>query len=329
MAKPLYDLYIACCKKEGGVVHTVLQDDGTLAVKERVSLSEPLYLALTENRLHALLCDPNETGESGYVSLSLSSCGTLGQPTPPVFTGGGEACYLSVCGDYVYVANYQTGSVARLSLAGERLLRTRDGHGADTQRQEASHPHWIAPAPDGRFWLCADLGTDTVVTYDRDLKEVGCAQTPAGQGPRHLVFSEDGRFVYCVNEIGNTVTVFSYADGVLTPLSTVEALPGEHGESYAAAVRLANGRLFVSHRGDDSLTVFSVSGETLTFEQTVSCGGRWPRDFALFGEFFVCTNEKSDSVTVLRQEDDRFVLCDTLSLPRPLCVVGRLHSAAD
>ena len=320
---PQFHLYIACCTADGGVAHAVLYDDGTLQQIGFVSLPSPMYFALDGDRLHTLLCDPFQTGESGVTAVSLRPDGTLGKPAPVVPTGGGEACFLSVADGNVFCANYQTGSVARISENGALLVRSHTGHGTHKTRQDAPHPHYIAPSPDGKFLLCADLGTDTIITYDRDLCPLFSAKTPDGSGARHLVSSPDGRFVYAVGEIGNTVTVFSYENGRLTPLETVNALPGDHAESFAAAVRLYDGKLYISHRGADCVTAFTADGERLMFEESVPSGGKWPRDFDWFGDFLVCTNEKSDSVTVLRRRDGGWTLCSSLALPRPLCVVGK------
>ena len=313
---PLFDLYIACCTEDGGIAHVVLGDDGTLTKADFAPAPSPLWLVRENRRLHTLLLDPSKTGESGYTAFALGDDGALGQAEKTVSTGGAEACHLSAVGETVYVANYQSGNVAKLTPDGRFVRRHEDG-------ASASHTHYIAPSPDGKFLLCTDLGTDTVFTYDFDLNPLYAAKTPTGSGPRHLVVAPDGRFVYCVNECGNTVTVFSYENGRLAPLKTVNALPFDHGESYAAAVRLYDGQLYVSHRGADCITVFRADGARLTFEETVSCGGNWPRDFDMFGEFLVCTNEKSDSVTVLRKRAGTWAVCSALSLPRPLCVVGK------
>ncbi len=314
---PLFDLYIACCTEDGGVWHVVLYDDGTLEQAETVSLPSPLYVVLQQNTVHTLLYNPFKTGESGYTVLPLDNDGTLGKNGEITATGGGEACFFSVTDEGVYIANYQTGSVAKLSPNGDCFVRSHERGGA------IPHPHFIAPTPNGEWLLCTDLGQDTVITYDRALNPMFTAKTPAGSGPRHLAFSPDGKTVYCVNELGNTVTVFSYENGRLVPLETVEALPGYSGESYAAALRLYDGKLYVSHRGANCLTVLNAANERLAFEERIPCGGNWPRDFDIFGEFLVCTNEKSDSVTVLRKNGGEWTVCSSLSLPRPLCVVGK------
>jgi len=320
--KPLYTVYFACFGEEGGVARALLFDDGTLNVREFVPLPSPLYLALSETELHVLLNAPFGTGESGYTVLPLSESGALGAVADIRPTGGGEACHLSLFEGACYVANYQTGSVARLPEKGERLLRVHEG-GDNPARQGAPHPHFIAPSPDGTCLLCTDLGTDSILVYDRYLNPQYTAKLPTGSGPRHLAYAADGKTVYCVNEMGNSVTVFAYENGHLTSLNTVSTLPTAKGESYAAAIRVWDDLVVVSNRGNDSLTVFRAEGERLTVQEAVSTGGKWPRDFHVFGDFLLCANERSDTVTVFRKKSGHLERCSALSLPRPLCVVGR------
>ena len=56
---------------------------------------------------------------------------------------------------------------------------------------------------------------DTVFVYDRNLDYVSKARVPDGYGARHLALSPDGKYVYCVNELVSSVTVFAYERGVL------------------------------------------------------------------------------------------------------------------
>ncbi|MBO7171032.1 MAG: beta-propeller fold lactonase family protein, partial [Clostridia bacterium] len=54
----------------------------------------------------------------------------------------------------------------------------------------------------------------------------------------------------------------------------------------------------------------------------VSCEGKGPRDFNLFGDLLISTNEKSNTVTFFRlQEGIPHVLPFSLSIPAPLCVL--------
>src|SRR5205085_1985478 len=61
-------------------------------------------------------------------------------------------------------------------------------------------------------------------------------------GPRHLVFSPSGRFVYLVNELDGSLYVFPYdaAKGVLKPAVQVTTVlpPGFRGKPWAADIHL-------------------------------------------------------------------------------------------
>ena len=319
MGERLTHLYFAACAADGGIFHYILQN-GQLTLRQRLALDRPMYLELQGGTLRVLLLSPfADSAESGLVAVPLDDDGTMGPPSVPVTTHGSEACHLCTRGGVTYVANYTSGSV--FSTAGAFVARP--GHGPDPGRQEMSHPHCILPTPDGKYLVGTDLGLDTVFVYDPQLREVSSAKVPDGHGPRHLVFTADGDLLLCVNELASTVTVFRYHDGMLTARGTFDALPTPDKDSFAAAIRLAGGRVLISHRGQDSITCLRLSGETLTQEYTVPCGGHWPRDFLMAGGLLFCANERSDTVSVLRQEAGG--LTDTglrLELPRPLCVTA-------
>ena len=322
----MYHLYIACCTPSGGVAHCLLDDAGRLTLHDWVKIPEPMYLALEGSTLHTILrLSTLEDENSGYTTLPLTADGVLGDPGTVQTLGGKVACHLSLLDGAVYTANYVSGSLSRLTSTGELTVVTHSGCGPHPTRQTGPHTHFIAPTPDGKYLLATDLGLDTVFTYDRELKALTFARVPEGHGVRHLAFSADGRWVYAVNELTGTVTAFAYADGRLAPCNTVPTLPTDYvGKNTAAAIRYADGLLYVSHRGHDSIAVLAAEGEQLELRRHVSCGGNGPRDFDVFGDYVVCTNEDSDTVTVLcRRGDDLIPVPGGLSLPHPLCVVGR------
>ncbi len=65
--------------------------------------------------------------------------------------------------------------------------------------EDSAHTHFAAFSPDGNYILCTDLGLDTEFVYDSELNEISKENVPSGSGSRHLVFSENGKYVYCVN----------------------------------------------------------------------------------------------------------------------------------
>lgn len=320
-----YHLYIAACDPEGGVYHYTLTPEGALRFCDRTPMDRPMYLAEENGQLYVLLRGLPEFGEdrmhSAVVSLPLDANGTPGNPTAPVYTQGRCGCHLEVRNGAVYVANYLSGNV---TLLPDRCV-AHAGHGPNPRRQEGPHTHFVKRTPDDKYLFAVDLGLDTIFTYDYALNEVARAKVPAGAGCRHLSYSEDGRTVFCGNELDSTVSVFSYEDGHLTLKNTYSALPaGYTGESYIAALRTRGDLLYVSNRGHDSIARFRIDGDRLTLLECTPCGGEYPRDFNIFGDWLVCTNEHSNNVTFFRLEEGKPVIQPIeLPLPQPLCVIAR------
>lgn len=308
-------LYVCACDVAGGVYHFVLRN-GVPVFCDRLPLDRPMYMAIEGKRAYILLREiDRKTHEGGLVVCDIAPDGSLINVCPPVSTHGVVPCHLCVDGETAYVANYLSGSVAK--IPGGMVMH--EGHGVDTTRQEAPHLHFVGKAPDG-YILCCDLGLDTVFTYDRSLKEVARATVPAGQGARHLAFSADGKWIYCVNEMGNTVTVFGYSDGRLERRKTY-APPGDFSGSTAAAIRLDGGSLYISHRGADCISRFAVDGERLEFLESVPCGGHSPRDIFPVDAFVFCANEQTDDVTALHIVEGKLVPVGTVAaLKHPLCL---------
>lgn len=233
---------------------------------------------------------------------------------------GADPAHLSVSasGKYVLVANYSGGSVASFKIldnGGLQLAASVQHSGSGPHpNQGAPHAHFIANDNQGQRVFVADLGIDQVLVYALD--EATGALTPnvppfgavpAGGGPRHVAFEQQGRLVYTNNELSHTVTVFARdaATHALTPIQTLSSLlPGDPQQAESSEIVMsADGEhLYVGNRGPNSIAVFDVdkaSGK-LSLKATVSTGGNWPRDFKLdpSGNFIVLGNNRSGDVKV-------------------------------
>lgn len=225
-------------------------------------------------------------------------------------TLGSAPCHLTLSADerFLYVANYESGSVAVLPVDGARIspciqVIRHDGHGANPDRQEHAHAHFVAFDQLDDCRLCvADLGIDAVMMYRQDrqsglLTFEARLNTPAGLGPRHLAFGGSDT-LYIAYELGSAVGVYRREHDGWQPAQTLSTLPGDwQGENTVAAIRLAHGRLYVSNRGHDSIAVFEVRPDgTLSPEGIHSTFGRTPRDFAVLpdGRLLVAHQSSGD-----------------------------------
>ena len=258
-------------------------------------------------------------------------------------SGGDWPCHLQLdaTGGWLFVSNYGTGSVGVLPVLADGVLGEmadlvqHHGHSLNPERQEGPHAHSATTTPDGRFVIVADLGTDELAVYRFDssagkLGEHGRVKTRPGAGPRHLAFRPAGRRVYVANELDSTVTAYDYdtARGALRQIQTIDTLPSGVPENTVADIHISPSaqRLYVSNRGHDSIAVFDVEADGRLARVAVpSCGGKWPRNFALApgGRFLLAANQYSDEVSVLPVLEGAAELgatCAHAAVTQPSCV---------
>lgn len=313
--------------------------------------ANPTFLALHPNQ--RFLYAANETDDfDGDKSGSVSAfaiepgSGSLTFLNRQSSRGSGP-CHVSLdtAGSHVLVANYGSGSVAVLPVGADGRLapasafQQHRGTGPDPGRQEAPHAHSIQTDPSGKFVLAADLGLDRILVYRFDpvvgtikANDPPFASLKPGAGPRHAAFHPNGRDFYVINELDSTVTGFRYdaRAGALQEFQTLSTLPaGFSGESYTAEIQIhPSGKfLYGSNRGHDTITYFSVDGETgrLQLRGHEPTQGRTPRNFTidLAGEFLLAANQGSDSVVVFRidmETGQPVPTGNSITIPTPVCV---------
>ena len=295
-----------------------LTSDG-LAVENE----SPSYLALAPSR--KLLFAVNEManldgkgsgGVSGFSVDPATGKLTLINQQP---SGGSGPCHLSLdaATGHVFVANYGSGSIEVLPLdsagkLGARTAQVQDTDATGGEKPRSPHAHWIGADPTGKFVLACDLGLDSVYVYHFDAGKgtLAPADPPAstckaGSGPRHLVFSRDGKFAYVICELNSTVIAYAWdaEHGTLKEIQTLSALPANYEGKFASAeIRLhPSGKfLYASNRGNDTITVFQIDPATgmLSVTSRVACGGKTPRGFAVSpsGQWLVVGNQGTDNL---------------------------------
>jgi 6-phosphogluconolactonase len=235
-------------------------------------------------------------------------------------TSRGDApCHLRLDapGRWLLVANYTSGSAAVYPVRADGSLGEmtdfveHHGHGPNEDRQAGAHVHSSIMTPDNQFAIFADLGIDQLVIYQLDqatgkLRPHGAGPAEPGAGPRHMAFHPDGRHLYAANELNSTIALYEYdaAAGSLSRQQVLPTLPAADPGSTVADIHIDSGakRVFVSNRGHNSLAAFDIGAEgKLTPAGFWSCGGDWPRNFALApgGRYVLVANQYSNEVSVL------------------------------
>jgi 6-phosphogluconolactonase len=260
---------------------------------------------------------------------------------------GGQPAHIAIHpgGKHLLTANYTGGTVAVFgiqadgSLAGSPQIVSHFGElGPNAGRQEAPHPHMVLSDSTGKYVLVNDLGLDATIVYSFDaaagrITEVNRIAAPAGSGPRHLAWHPNGRIVYSINELANTLNVYMWDgnSGSLTPVQeNVSTLPaGFRGTSGAGEVLVdAAGKfLYASNRGNDNIAIFSIDSSNfqLSVNGWVHTQGRTPRHFNFdpTGNFIHVGNQDSANIVTFKVDKTTGNLTPAglyVSTPAPACI---------
>ncbi|MFI1716643.1 lactonase family protein [Streptomyces litmocidini] len=302
------------------------------------AVADPSFLALAGSVLHAV--SETEAGAVAAFDVTGPAPRPLGAPVP---VDGAGPTHLALAAGHLLTANYTSGSVTALPLAGDGTARPatavlrHEGSGPVADRQSRPHAHQVLPDPSGRWVVSVDLGTDSVRICALDpatgeLALHGETALRPGTGPRHLAFHPAGTHAYVLNELEPTLTVCRWdaARGVLEPLRETPVVPeGTTGPCYPSEVVVApDGRfLWAAVRGADTLAVLALGadGAEAGLVATVPCGGTWPRDLTLdpSGRRLYAANERSGDVTWFTLDPETGIpsRAGAIEAPAASCVV--------
>ncbi len=270
----------------------------------------PTFLVLAPDK--RLLFSANETdtyqgSKTGFVSSFrvTEAHGRPGKLTPinSRAADGTETTNITLdrTGRTLLAANYGGGSASsfQVSAAGEigpivsHFQYT--GHGPNHDRQAAPHVHRATVSPGNGFALFNDLGLDLIHIYALDAATAKLTphtpaawHAPAGSGPRSLHFHPNGRWAYCITEMGSSVILMDWdeARGVLTTRQQAPLTPpGFTGRSQASEIAIdRTGRfLYAADRYYDgyySFTIAPATGELREIER-IPALGKTPRFITL------------------------------------------------
>jgi len=307
----------------GIYVYRFYEQSGQMAFLNEIDdIANPSYLCVTENEKFVYAV--NEGPKGGVSSFTF-------EPTTGKLvlinqqeTQGADPCYVSVDKDQrnMFVANYSSGSLAVFPLnrdgsigALSQLVKDA-GSSVVKDRQEGPHVHTAVLSPNEKYLLYTDLGTDklNIMRYKASKNPPLSPADPAfvsatpGNGPRHLVFSPDGKFVFLVQEIGGIITTYSYDNGKLKELESVDMkVPYMQGNIGSAAIHISpDGRfLYASNRGNaNEIVEYAINPDNghLTFMSRTNSLGKGPRDFIIdpTGKFLIIANQVGNNIVVYR-----------------------------
>ena len=269
--------------------------------------------------------------DEGVVAFRILENGSLSRLNSAKINGM-RGCHLSTDADdkYIFVSGYHDGKATVLRLGKDGAVGEivdgvfHKGLGSVAERTFRPHVSCAERTPDGRFLLVADLGIDQVKIYRFDgekgtLSLVDAIRCDLESGPRHFMFSKDGKFLYLMYEIKNVIDVYTYETGDRVPkiekIQTI-ATTGKKASQQTAACALRfspdEKHMFCGNAGDETVSVYNRDPETglLTQICCLPISGEYPKDIAVFPDdrHIACINHGSGTITFFKVDYEKGLL---------------------
>lgn len=347
------DVWVGTTTPKGGLSKGIYHarfnpDSGKLTQPELAAeVDGPGFLALHPDG-KVLYSTGTMDGEPSLVAYRIDGQALSLMNSQPIGDGGAAHLDTDRTGKVLMSAQYGGGSTAIYPVNDDgsigpqsKLIKHEGGSGVVTGRQDAPHAHWVGTSPDNRFVFVPDLGMDRVVIYRLDVEKAdlaphGFGQCPAGGGPRHMKFHPGGKFIYVLNELEVSVTVFAYdaERGAMTPIQTIPTVSEEAKAKEisvsASEIRVHPSGKFVyaANRGHDTVTAFRIDQATgkLALIECEPIRGGWPRNFGLdpSGRWLLAAGQDSNTIAVFAIDAETGELTYTRTMvmvPTPICVL--------
>lgn len=290
-------------KSSKGIYSFDFEDGQMSHSKLFCEIKNPKYLCKDEDGLFTLADFDNGSG----VGL-LDAEGNI---ISKVASEERTSCYITKSGEDIYTANYHTGVVTHLKYIDNTLKYVNN-----VQIQDGAGCHQVLVYEDKILVSC--LFMDRVYIFDADLKKIGSIEFDAGTGPRHGVFGKDKQYLYLVSELSNELFVIHTNDWKIEYQIPV-LKSGETHIRDTAAIRLSEDEkyIYASTRTKDVISVIELNDHKPEVKETVSCGGKHPRDFILIDNYLLSANRNSNEVVCFKLNDDGTIGEKTSSIEIP------------
>lgn len=336
--------YTRSCDSKGIYVYEFDSKTGDFSLKNNTeNILNPSYLTVSNDNKFVYSVSENDKKSSVSAFRYDSKSGKLdfmNYKNP----NGLNPCYIINDEKNVFTANYSSGNISVLgknndgSIGEVKQVVQHTGKSINIKRQDAPHAHIVYFSPDKKYVLANDLGTDKVYVYQYNpnaavevLTLKSSIEVKPGSGPRHLIFSKDGKYIYVLQELDGTMTSFSYDDGILKKVSETTVVAADFkGDIGAADIHISpDGKfLYATNRGTaNDISAFKIlKNGKLKFVQSTSTLGKGPRNFNIdpTGNFLLVGHQYTNTIVIFKRDKKSGMLTDSgkkIELCSPVCLV--------
>ncbi|PRN37027.1 lactonase family protein [Acinetobacter baumannii] len=313
-------------KASEGLYQLQVNADGTLTPVKVLQMKSPSWVVKSKDGRFAYTT--NEENEGAVTALSVQNGKVEVLNTVNSHGGDPTNASISLDGKFLFVSNYSAfdkgrGGVAVLPILpnghlGEMVQNIvfAEGSGHVKGRQDSGHAHSTTFSPDGKYLYASDLGNDKVYAFRYNPSKPQPLEADKsrdvsfkhGSGPRHMVFSPNGKQAYITAEMRSEIVTFNVQDGHLKKVAELKLVHEDKTPEFKSAsgiILSPNGKYVIAaNRGaDNKLLVFKIQQNGLLGQpQVYKANGIEPRAFSFdeSGKYLYVTNVYSNNISLFR-----------------------------
>ena len=335
--KMLIGTYTDDCASKGVYLYSFNQNTGESKELDTEMSGNPSFVHLSNDNQYFYSVNEYNTGKQGVSSYSIKdnkitklneySCDFEGK-------SGADPCNLLLYKNYLISSNYTGGSFTIFDIdeSSKQIKKSIQYF----SYSDKSHIHCAILTPDKKYIFFTDLGADMVHRFTitdnkenplKDHKIIYQYKNKTQAGPRHMIFSNDGKFFYIICELDDLLSIFSYNDGEINHINTIKAYDGDGKGSADIHFSNDGNFLYTSHRlKKDGISIFKVNKDNGTVEKIgYIYTAIHPRNFAITpnGKFLLCACRDSNVIQVYEINKDSGMLKNVdkdIKIDKPVCV---------
>jgi len=309
------------------------------------SAKNPSFLTISKDKQNVYAVNETASGSVSVYTLNNNELKLVQNKD----SKGADPCYICLSPDQqnLFVANYTGGSITSYHrfadgrLSNPQQFIQHSGSSINKDRQEKAHVHGLFFSPDGEYLLTPDLGMDQVTIYPYQikngppldlLKNKNITTTP-GAGPRHLAFSNNGKFIYLIEELTGSISVYTFSKGIANFIQKIALHPANSKEDHGSAdIHLSPDGLFLyaTNRGtENNIVKLPVLKNGKLDEKRIAyypTQGSAPRNFTISqdGHWVLVANQNTDNIVVFKRNSitgELMTTGNTIKVSMPVCLL--------
>ncbi len=335
-----YVAYVGTYTHENSIgihVYDVDIEKGALTERSVIPINNPSYVAVSKNGKYAY-----SIADEGLAAYAIDENGDLSEINQ-MWIGGMRGCFIETDSKnrYAFVAGFHDGKVTMMRLNSDGSIEGiadgifHQGIGK-SMLEKRSEPRvtCVRLTPDEKYLCAVDWGLNQVKIYGVDYKVgklnlVDILRCPFNTAPRQMVFTNDGKFAYVLEEATNAILIYSYEDKKSGPkfekISEFSIFEKENRLSSSYNIRISSddAYVYVSMDGTNQVACIARAEDgTLTLESLTPISGDFPKSIAILpgDETLVSLNHDTNEIrtfTISHEKKTMFMKNKPIKVDKP------------